>query len=212
MKLNTYFKIIFSFSISVFLLLFSIKVAVNFKYIYYFDIKHLNIENYTSLSNKEIRSTYDYLINYVDSSSNAAFNIPTLKSSEEGKVHFLEVKNIFRRLNSILLISTIISAVGILYIYKYKCFSILNLASNLLLSVCALTIIPCCINFNKSFNLFHEAIFKNNYWLFDPEKDPVINILPEEYFFHCAVLIISIIIVGSLILKLIYVRNVKNRK
>ncbi len=207
MKLSTYFKIIFSISISIFILLFSIKTTLNFKYLYYFDIKHLNIENSTSLSKKEIQITYDYLIDYINGPKNETFNIPTLNSSNEGKIHFLEVKNIFRKLNSMFFIFTIIGILGALYTYKYKLFSIFNWASNLLLFICLFSWLPFYINFNKSFNFFHETIFKNNYWLFDPNKDPVINILPEKYFFHCAISIILITLTGSLLLKILYLKN-----
>ncbi|AWI07038.1 TIGR01906 family membrane protein [Clostridium drakei] len=207
MKLDTYLKLIFSISISIFILLFSIKTTLNFKYLYYFDIKHLNIENSTSLSQKEIQITYDYLINYINGPQKQTFNIPTLNSSNEGKIHFLEVKNIFRKLNSMFFIFTIIGILGALYTYKYKLFSIFNWTSNLLLFICLFAWIPFYVNFNKSFNFFHETIFKNNYWLFDPNKDPVINILPEKYFFHCAISIILITLTGSLLLKILYLKN-----
>jgi len=44
------------------------------------------------------------------------------------------------------------------------------------------------INFDGFFVVFHEVLFRNSDWLFDPSKDPVINVLPEEFFTQCFVL------------------------
>jgi integral membrane protein (TIGR01906 family) len=212
MKFNIYLKIIFSFAISIFILLLSVKITLNLKSLYYSDIKRLNIESQTTLTNEEIKSTYSYLINYINDPKMVDFNIPTLQSSEEGKIHFLEVKNLFKKLSWIFSISIGISLFSIFFIYRNKDFSILNWSSNLLLSLCLFIWIPFYTNFNKSFNFFHKTFFRNNYWIFDPKNDPVINILPEKYFFHCAVLIISIVVIGALILKTLYIKSLKNGK
>jgi integral membrane protein (TIGR01906 family) len=45
-------------------------------------------------------------------------------------------------------------------------------------------------DFNRAFVLFHKVFFpgKSN-WLFDPNTDQIINILPEEFFAACGALI-----------------------
>ena len=42
-------------------------------------------------------------------------------------------------------------------------------------------------------------VFSNDYWLFDPAADPVILILPDGYFLQCAVLILVLVFIGSLL-------------
>ena len=59
-------------------------------------------------------------------------------------------------------------------------------------------------NFNYFFVKFHEAVFSNDYWIFDPDKDPVINILPQEVFFHIGILILAIILIISILLQISY--------
>lgn len=44
------------------------------------------------------------------------------------------------------------------------------------------------LNFDEFFVIFHEVLFRNSDWLFDPNRDPVINILPEEFFTQCFIL------------------------
>jgi integral membrane protein (TIGR01906 family) len=49
------------------------------------------------------------------------------------------------------------------------------------------------------FENFHAILFRNDYWLFDPQKDPVILILPDRFFFQCVVVILAVIVAGGII-------------
>ena len=50
------------------------------------------------------------------------------------------------------------------------------------------------IDFDSAFTAFHKIFFNNDYWIFNPRLDQIINILPQEFFYHCAVLILSLIL------------------
>ena len=47
---------------------------------------------------------------------------------------------------------------------------------------------------DKSFVTFHELAFSNDYWIFDEAFDPVITILPDAFFLHCALLMAAVLI------------------
>jgi integral membrane protein (TIGR01906 family) len=191
-------------AISLAVLILALKFTLNFKPLYYYDIHHLNITQSTSLNENEIKSTYDYLIYFVNSNQKIDFNIPLLPSSREGAIHFQEVKNIFIKLDYILYFSLIVSAVGIYRAIKEREYSLFKWASNFILIFSLCMIVPFSINFDASFILFHKIFFFNTYWLFDPALDPVINILPEEFFFHEAILIILLALLSAVILRLLY--------
>ena len=57
------------------------------------------------------------------------------------------------------------------------------------------------LDFDRAFTVFHQLFFpgKTN-WLFDPYTDEIINILPQEFFMHCALLILAILLLGCVIL------------
>ena len=55
------------------------------------------------------------------------------------------------------------------------------------------------VNWDSAFVLFHRIAFDNDYWLFDPATDPVITMLPDAFFLHCALLILGGILLGSLV-------------
>lgn len=207
-----FFKLLLTISLFIFVFIFSVKFTSNFKPLYYFDIKHLNIEKYTDLNQGQIKSTYDYLVYYINTTKPVDFKIPLLISSKEGAIHFQEVKNLFSRLNYIFFISTLFIAFGIYFMEKYRDLSPLKWCSNLLFFSCLLILTTFFINFDKSFDRFHEIIFNNNYWLFSPQTDPVINILPEEYFFHCSILILFLVLCWSIILRVIYKKSNSSKK
>ena len=53
------------------------------------------------------------------------------------------------------------------------------------------------LDFDRAFTVFHTIFFpgKTN-WLFDPDTDQIINILPETFFMDCAILILAVLVIG----------------
>ncbi|MDO4344267.1 MAG: TIGR01906 family membrane protein [Eubacteriales bacterium] len=181
------------------LFLFSAAVSLTlaFKPLYYFDIGNLKIDEATGYSQEEIRENYDALIDYNLSFKEKELVFPTLEMSEEGRQHFREVRAIFQFFLRMFLATAVFSAVGIVWKdgrkeYEYLKFTgiaapVLPLALGVMIAV----------NWEDVFVLFHKIVFRNDYWLFDPKTDPVINILPDEFFMHCAVMIVLIIAFGA---------------
>lgn len=203
-------NIIFSVCLSVFIITGIIRFTVGFKELYYFDIGYLDIPKLSNLSEEEIKLNYDYLIDYNLSKKVDGFQMPTIKSSIEGKVHFEEVRYIFQNLSKIAGVCLVISIVGIVINFKNKNIQFLNLTSKVLISLPVVLAIPTIIDFDRSFVIFHKLMFSNDYWIFDPNLDPVINMLPADFFFHACLMILVLILLASIILYIIY-RFLKNK-
>ncbi|WP_298842842.1 TIGR01906 family membrane protein [uncultured Clostridium sp.] len=182
----------------------SVNFTLLFKPLYYIDIGTLKIEQSSGLNKSDLKSNYNYVITYLTQNKNEEFNLPTLPSSIHGKIHFKEVKVIFDKLKIMLLFSLLISIAGVLVNKKRKTIRYLLTASIFLIIIPVILLIPFLVNFDKSFTIFHHIFFNNNYWLFDLKLDPVITILPQSFFFHSAILMISLIIMCSIILAIIY--------
>ncbi|CEO14216.1 TIGR01906 family membrane protein [Paraclostridium sordellii] len=204
-------KLILAFSMSLFIITSIVKFAVVFKPLYYFDIKYLNIPILSGMSEEEIKLNYDYLIKYNTSYRDYEFNMPTLKSSIQGKIHFEEVRDVFKVLNKINIISGVISVLGIYIVLKKKEIKIIKYAGIISILIPIFLVIPITIQFEKSFEIFHKLIFNNDYWRFDPSRDPVINMLPAEFFLHCGVVILIGILLFSSIILTIY-KILKNKR
>lgn len=202
--MKKFLNILFSICISVVIIVGVINFTVGFKQLYYFDIDYLNISDLSGLSKDDIKLNYDYLIDYNLNKNVSEFKLPTLKSSPEGKIHFEEVRNIFQNINKLAKVLMIVSLVGIILNAKNKNIKILKTTSITLIIMPLLLAIPVLLNFEKSFIIFHKLLFRNDYWIFSPDLDPVINMLPEEFFFHAGVMILMLILLVSILLLVMY--------
>jgi len=202
--MKKFINVIFSVIFSILIISTIIKFTVGFKQLYYFDIDYLNIPTLSGLSKEEIKKNYDYMIDYNLGKEEKEFELPSIKSSENGKIHFEEVRDIFQILNSIFNISLVISIISLVINIINKNFEIFKTTSKTLILLPLMLILPIVVNFEGSFILFHKIMFNNDYWIFDPNLDPVINILPEEFFFHAGLMILILIVIASLTNYLIY--------
>ncbi|EGT3782199.1 TPA: TIGR01906 family membrane protein [Clostridioides difficile] len=202
--MKKFLNVLFSICISIVIIVGVINFTVGFKQLYYFDIDYLNISELSGLSKDDIKLNYDYLIDYNLNKNVSEFKLPTLKSSPQGKIHFEEVRNIFQNINKLAKVLLVVSLVGIILSVKNKNIKILKTTSITLIIMPLLLTVPILLNFEKSFIIFHKLLFRNDYWIFNPDLDPVINILPEEFFFHSGMMILILILLVSILLFVMY--------
>ncbi|MDU4861852.1 MAG: TIGR01906 family membrane protein [Terrisporobacter othiniensis] len=197
-------NILISFSLAIFIISGSVILGLRCKSLYYYDVKELNISKMSGFTEEEIKQNYDYLIDYNLNKNVGEFHLPTIKYSKEGKIHFEEVRNIFQIVKKVFYISGLISVLGVILSIKNKNIKFLNTASIMTILLPIITAIPLMINFNYFFIKFHETVFSNDYWIFDPSIDPVINMLPQDVFFHIGIFILAIILIISILLQISY--------
>ena len=197
----------------VFTLLFisiSVVITINFRPLYYLDVKRLDIEQSSGYEKEEILDNYNTLIDYSSPFYKGSLKFPTLEASEAGLQHFKEVKDIFTAFYALAAITLVIAVCIIIYKTKKRDIGYLaasSLTAILLPSILGLLIL---LNFDRAFVIFHRLFFNNDLWIFDPITDPVIKILPDTFFLHCAIMIILLVILGSLCLYVSY-RILKKR-
>lgn len=194
----------------VFIISFAVTFTLNFRPLYYFDMNHLNISQTSGLSNEDIKWNYNTLIDYNSALNHEELSFPTLSMSESGRIHFAEVKDIFVVIQYMFIISAIIgTALIILLTIKFKDILFLKLTAIFTVAIPAALGLFIASNWDKAFVTFHHIFFNNDYWMFSPETDPIINILPDEFFLHCAIMILFCTILGSGISYLIYRKRKK---
>lgn len=178
--------------------------TINFRPLYYMDMKLLNIAEESGYTEDDIANNYNALIDYSSPFYKGELSFPTLDASVAGIQHFKEVKDIFVFFYILSGISLISSVAIIIYKYKKRDISYLPVSSLTAIILPLIVGLLLAIDFDKAFTVFHKMFFKNDYWIFDPITDPVINILPSAFFLHCAILIVVFVLLASLILYLIY--------
>lgn len=206
-------KIILSLYLSIFSIFFSIILVLNISVpIHKLFTKFTNLDLITNLSFENIQKDYSRIINYLRFPWINDLNLKYFSISSTGTLHFQEVKNIF----SLIFISFLITLlIGIIFYYFYDNLFLINIIKSfnfyfyLNIYIVFTFIIALLFNFSSFFILFHHMFFNNNYWIFNPLKDSIILILPENFFMLCALLILGSILLISFSCKLYY--NNKNK-
>lgn len=187
---------------AVFIMIFIISLAViltlGCRNLYYYDINALDIVEESGYSEEEIRANYDVLIDYNLSPFQDKLEFPTFPMSEEGEIHFREVKNIFQFFLKLFLISGVIVVPGTIIQNKRRDYLYLKWASVITIVIPAVIGLMVAVYWEKTFVLFHELMFDNDYWIFDSVTDPVITILPDEFFMHCAFMVVGLVALGAM--------------
>lgn len=132
--------------------------------------------------------------------------LPDFRVSVSGATHFADVQRLFV-LNLVVMVVTVPLTWKWLhrlreqhqgYLLRTSAWGGLTLVAALLVAM--------GLNFNGFFIAFHELLFRNQDWEFDPQLDPIINVLPEGFFAACFA-IGFLLLVGALVSMLIWGRR-----
>ena len=194
--INGIIKLLLVINTSIFIISFSITFVILFRPFYYIHIEE------TGYSYKDIKFSYDKILDYT--SLNKKFSTGVFKYSKDGYNHFRDCKKLFN-INFILVIISLI--IIIIQKIKFKSIKIFNKSIEFISSILnilifiILFIFILIYGFDNSFTLFHNIFFKGkDNWLFNPDTDPIINILPEVYFRNCGIFIITLIFIISIVI------------
>ena len=173
----------------------SIGLPIYLRFFYYLQIDSLGLES-TGYTYEQIKQAYDEVLNFL-TLPGVPFGTGVLNYTEEGAAHFYDCKVLFN-LNAGVLISCAAVCITVLILHKKKVITLCRphgFSVGFYSAVCAV-LLPIIIgalaatDFDRAFVIFHRIFFpgKDN-WIFDPDKDEIIQILPQEYFMNCAILI-----------------------
>lgn len=207
-----FLSIFLGLSTAVFIICIATILTLNCTALYEADIDHYNLVESTGMSRKEIEANYKAMIDYNNLGGPDTLVFPTLTMSEGGRIHFEDVRRVFYAMEYAAIITGIISLAGILLMQKKKYISYRFWIGLLTLALPAAAGCYAALAWDSLFVTFHKLLFNNDYWLFDPATDPVINILPDGYFLHCLIMIIAIALAAAVFFLLWYIHGRKALK
>ena len=147
--------------------------------LYPMEISYFNLPDKVYLKAETIQYNFNILMNYRTNPFSQKLAMPDFRSSAAGLHHFQAVKYLLPAL--IFFIKKVVKK-GFLGLYR-RAFLMISLLPLVFAGLAFM------IGFNNFFTLFHQVLFAgDNTWMFDPAKDPVIWILPEEFFMHAFIL------------------------
>lgn len=166
----------------------SITLTINAVWLYRLDIWGLGISHEVHLSAATLMHNYSQLLAYLELPWVTNLNMSNFPTSYTGMVHFEDVKRLFLINHLVLVVSLLPAGLYLRQLAQRKAQWRLLRPMQILAAVPVVLAGIMAVNFNGFFIAFHQILFRNKDWLFDPQLDPVITVLPDTFFLHCFIL------------------------
>ncbi|HEM5166974.1 TPA: TIGR01906 family membrane protein [Streptococcus suis] len=158
--------------------------------VYPLEISFLGLENVVYMKAADISYNFNILMNYLTNPFARVLDMPNFSSSADGLKHFADVKHLFHLTQGIFILTL---PAFVLFVKNILLKGYGDLVKKVIfwtmLTPMIIGLLGVLVGFDQFFVLFHTVLFPgDSTWLFDPAKDPVIYILPQEFFLHCFVL------------------------
>lgn len=204
---NNLLSVLLYLSIIFLILTLSISLPILVRPFYYAHIDEYNIDEHSGFTKNEIKEAYNDVLDYLIIPSKTSFSAGVMKFSVEGADHFLDCKKLFA-LNFKILFLAFLALSLIIVLKKRMNFKLSYFFSHTPLFWSGITTISLPVilgllivpNPDYAFVLFHKIFFpgKDN-WIFNPYTDEIISVLPQQFFFNCALLIGTSMLILSII-------------
>ncbi len=192
------FGIIFGFFTAIFIICAATTVTLNCRPLYEADIDRYALSEATGMTKDEILENYQAVIDYNNLGGPDTLQFPTLAMSEGGRIHFEEVRRIFHAMQYAMIICGTLTVLAFILSIKKKMLSYRLWTGIFTIALPSVVGIMAAVSWDSFFVFFHHVMFNNDYWIFDAATDPVITILPDEYFLHCLIMIAVIAIAAAI--------------
>ncbi|HFI0942009.1 TPA: TIGR01906 family membrane protein [Streptococcus suis] len=158
--------------------------------VYPLEISFLGLEKVVYMKAADISYNFNILMNYLTNPFASVLDMPNFSSSADGLKHFADVKHLFHLTQGIFILTL---PAFVLFVKNILLKGYGDLVKKVIfwtmLTPMIIGLLGILVGFDQFFVLFHTVLFPgDSTWLFDPAKDPVIYILPQEFFLHCFVL------------------------
>jgi len=151
-------------------------------------IKTEDLTTIANLTFGQLMHNYQQLMAYLTLPWHNPLVMSNFPSSANGAHHFADVKQLFILAEAVFIVSLPST------IYYWRQLHQHHQWWRLVRAFQIGAIVPVIfgglfmINFDQFFIGFHKVLFRNSDWLFDPNTDPIINVLPEDFFMACFIL------------------------
>ena len=156
---------------------------------------HLPSRSQLNLSPVAIRADYRRLLLYLQQPWPAHLCLHNIPLSPQAASHFRDVRHLMLA-SELIGLGSLVSAVWLLRKQKRQgqLWRVLLPLKWLVYLFVMVVWIP-IINFSTNFICFHQLVFNNYNWVFVPDRDPIIILMPEQFFWQLFIAFVVIILV-----------------
>lgn len=175
-------------SIFIFILTAAIVLTIWAIPLYQWTLQHFDIPQKMGLSFERILENYYALLKYLHFPWIKTLSLPDFPVSVSGAFHFHEVKNLFLLNYALLFLSFVGAFLYLRKLKQIKGFWRLVQPFKLAIFIPFILLLVLAMDFDWMFVMFHQLLFNNDAWLFNAATDPIILVLPQEFFMYCFIL------------------------
>ncbi|KOY79403.1 hypothetical protein RZ72_05450 [Apilactobacillus kunkeei] len=159
----------------------SIFLFMNMPFIYTSVVHVLNIQHDIKMSSGQISDNYLLIIRYLQSFFISDMQT-TLPINNVVKEHFGDVRRLILLNNLFMVVMTPIVIKILIRLRKNRLLWLLKSAFGQTYGCFVFLFVFALIDFNDAFIFFHKILFRNNDWIFNAKKEPIIILFPDQYF------------------------------
>lgn len=187
---------------SLFLTMLTLSIALTILFVPLFEWSLYigNIPEQVGMRHETIMENYYVLLRYLHAPWINELHMPDFPTSTSGAFHFYEVKVLFGINYAVLFLSGICSIYYVKYLKKQQYLWSLKQPFKVAIAVPIVLTIFLAFSFDYMFVLFHQILFNNEDWLFNPATDPIITVLTQDFFMYCflfAFILLESMLVGG---------------
>lgn len=210
-------SILYAIATFIWIITCAIAVPIYCRPFYFWHIEALNLEK-SGYSAAQIKEAYNEILDYL-TLPGGTFHAGVFPYTESGAAHFADCKVLFT-LNAVLLALSALFIITMLVLKHRNRIQTLYIgsfhasfyAAIFCLALIVLVAFLASMDFYAAFVTFHSIFFpgKEN-WILDYQTDPIINVMPQTFFMHCAILIGVCIAVLSIAIILWQIKQYKSK-
>lgn len=177
------------FALTLFIITAAVTFVILFTPMYRFLAESYDLAANVGLTLDELMANYYDMLRYLNLPWVNELVMADFPVSASGAFHFYEVKRLFFINYGILIVSGLLSFFYLRTIYRERSFygPLRPLQYAMIIPIVLLGLLA--LNFDRMFVVFHEILFNNDAWLFNPATDPIINVLPQDFFMLCFIVV-----------------------
>lgn len=171
------------------IVLFSITLStffvINASFIYELVVKNWALSTKYHVSNAILLHNLKVMTNFIQNPFAQEMNLIQYHLSRGAYEHFTDVRKLVILNHFILVVSGIYLIIAwTKKVLQQQLWKLTEYLKRVLVCIVLIMLI-CLIDFNDIFIYLHQLVFLNHNWVFSPKKDPIINVLPDQYFLCC---------------------------
>lgn len=171
------------------IVLFSITLStffvINASFIYELVIRYLNLTVKYQVSNQILLHNLRVVTDFIQNPFAKGMNLAHYHLSRGAYEHFTDVRKLVMLNHFTLAMSGIYLIVAwFKKTIQQQLWKLTDYLKRVLVMI-GLIMLICLIDFNDIFIYLHRLVFPNHNWVFNPQKDPIIKVLPDQYFLCC---------------------------